>query len=604
MPVYLSHKLFVRCRETLMTCNECESHKNLVTVFVVKDLAPLRPGLPEAGTPSERASRCIYYLLQHRLTSGERCALAYFFEVLSELQQEGDALKQELFEVARAVQTEIQDQREQTSEARAYRDAVEHFGLEAAALDPPRGENRVVQWFEAVQQDTDDWAFRIALAVFNGAQYTVFAKAARDLAERLRSTPVPIASHTLRPAEPTTTLPEAPAPIKLTPPGGPLIGRLKAAGATREEKEIVVGDRTEARRVWIVKLDDQTLPSAALTYVWMEYVDWHEPLIEWLTEFAANQPADIRTHAAIAIGVLAIADFATIRQRVLLAWARKEKPAFRAAIAKALGVTVSDPRRENEVRGLLRSWAHSKERALRWAAARAYIYVGTTFPEDALKQWQVIATSEAIRVVEDVEITDENEALIWWKINPLHRSLFSAMQTFFLNSVEQPDRVRPIFEAGLAGLKIWVEADEKAKRAVGEEGLGMIVFLGLSSLLLPSNGPTVEPNAWPPVLLALVDLDSPESHYRTALADLMYRALRAEPDEILDILRLWLERVDQDQRYESQLLAVFHDIVAREGHGRQGRIWNRLMLRLRDWATHKRAPSRTALRVYNRLRIV
>jgi hypothetical protein len=164
--------------------------------------------------------------------------------------------------------------------------------------------------------------------------------------------------------------------------------------------------------------------------------------------------------------------------------------------------------------------------------------------------------------------------------------------------------VRTIFEAMLLGAKAWVEADQKARRASGAEGLGMSVFLELGYWLLPSDDQSAEPDAWPPLLLALVDLNDPTSSYRAALADLLYQALLTQSPEMLDILRIWLEHIDHNRRYEPQLLAVLQDVVAREGRGRRGRIWNRLMLRLRDWATNRSMPLPMARRAYNRLRTV
>jgi hypothetical protein len=603
MPPDLPHKLLVYCRETLERCGEFGSHEHLLTVFVAEDLAPFKLGVPQVGSIKERISQCINYLLPIQHTKHKRSVLIIFLEILSSNQPEADSLKQELSQLAQEIQAVLKKQRVESAEARAYQDGVKDLGLNTTVptdAQPSKGSPAAL-WLEDAKHDTDDWAFRIALVVFNGAQYTECARAARDLAKRLRpSAPPKAPGASVGAANATSAEPEAPAPIALTPPQRPLIKRLEAAGAKREEKEIVVGNPAEVQHVWTVQLQDQTLPAAVLTYLWMEYIDWHEHLVEWLTQFAADQPTDIRTHAVIAAGVLAITDFVTIKQRLLMPWAKESNPAYRTAIGQALGIVVADDRRANEVRGLVRGWANSKDRAQRLAAAHAYIYVGAKFPKDAIKHWQVIAGSEAIQLIEGAEVIDGSSMAIWWNINPLHHELFRAIRIFIRNSIEAPENDRrTIFKTMMLGLQEWVDADQQARRASGAEGLGISVFLELGYWFVQSD---VEPTTWLPLLLTLVDLSDPTSSYRAALADLLYQALLTQSREMLDILRIWLEHVDSDRRYEPQLLAVLQDVVAREGRGQQGRIWNRLMLRLRDWATHHSRPLLTARRAYNRLR--
>jgi hypothetical protein len=603
MSVGLPHQLLVYCRKTLESCRECESHQNLLAVFVAEELAPFKIGLPEANSTKERVSRCISYLLPCQHAQQKRSVFVIFLEILSTHQPEADALRQKLSQLAQDVQAALKDQRVQSAEARAYQDAVVDFGLNTAVPTDaqPSEASPAAQWLEAAKQDTDDWAFRIALAVFNGAQYTECARAARDLAERLRPPPpskAPDVSTVV--ADPTLAQPGAPTPITLTPPQHPLIKRLGAANAKREEKEIVIGNPAEVQHVWTVQLNDPTLPAAALTYLWMEYIDWHEHLVEWLTQFAANQPTDIRTHAVIAAGVLAITDFATIKKRLLVPWAKETNTAYRTAIGQALGIVVANDRRADEARGLLKGWSNAKERALRLAAAHAYIYVGAKFTEDAIKQWQVIARSEDLQLIEGAEVIDGTSMAIWWDVNPLHRELFSAIRIFIRNSIETADADRrAIFTTMVLGIQEWVDADQKVKRASGTEGLGMSVFLELGYWLVLSD---VEPATRVPLLLTLVEPNGPCLGYRAALADLLYQALLSQSREMLDILRIWLEYADGDRRYEQQLFAILQDVVAREGHGQQGRIWNRLMLHLRDWATHRSAPLPTARRAYNQLR--
>jgi len=87
--------LYRRCRTVLLKCNEFDNDTTLRTIFITKELDPLRDRLPEATNRSRRVDAVLDYLLTMRLSDGHP-ALLPFLQVLNERYYRGDALRDEL----------------------------------------------------------------------------------------------------------------------------------------------------------------------------------------------------------------------------------------------------------------------------------------------------------------------------------------------------------------------------------------------------------------------------------------------------------------------------------------------------------------------------
>jgi len=547
------------------------------------ELSPFRDGLPEGKNKRERVSLCLAYLLPKHLDDG-RPVLAIFIETLRDLQSEGDALRNDLealgHEISTALVTSVERQRQESLEAKDYLQVAR--GLNPEVKQVGQGEQTkadVIKWFEDCGDDIDERAFRIALAVFNGARYFSFLEAARSLAERLKPPPAPTQSDDAQVALPS------PIPKRRSE-------RLKLARA--EIEEVKVDSDPEASSIHVVKLSDPAYAPALLSYLWWEYVDWHDALAEWFTEYVAARTADMRTRAAAVVGAIATSDFAEIRERILIPWVRRNDRIYRAAISKALGVAVMNDERSAEVRGLLKSWASSNNPMYRWTAARAYAHVGLRYPKEALEQWRSIVCSEETHV--EVGLTQSLHLIL---VNPLHMSIVDAITALFLTAVETEEHFRPVLEGALDGLSAWADQDEKNP---SQSNFALPIFMMLTAILMPNVPPESGPEAWPPAMLYLVDPQDTTSSYRTCLADLFCRALRLRITyhQAIEALHNWLERVNQDTRYEKQMLTVLQDIAS--SCGAKGHILKRIKIYLNRWANHPHRPLSVAQRALAHLR--
>lgn len=442
------------------------------------------------------------------------------------------------------------------------------------------------QWVEEAGEDQDELALRITLAVFSGTTFEVIERAKDDLRESLQQL-VP-------PPPPKPDEPTAPAA-----PHVPLMRRLEKAGARESD-----GKPPDWKRA--VKLEKPGLAGEALSYVWQVNREgrWREKLIEWLTRYATGQSADVRTRAAVAAGRLAVKDYRFVRDKLLLRWVeateednrgdvppvflRSEirsdesdepeiKPVesdkkdnrrgaqYRMAVGMALGVLVREKEMAAEVQGLLRRWSKSKDRAERWAAARAYIYVGAYCrpTSEVIRSWREIAAPELVAV--DIQITEH----IFIRLkNPMYMSLVDAMIQFFANVAQQPaEDKRLLVEGILEGLNEWIAAGED------DAGLGLFMFNTLGRMVSINSGQNGEADS-PPLLLQLVDEQPAQTEYRERLAGLFDLTMRngATILDAKELLCAWLGWVNGLQNnsglYETRVRTLLRDIIAADASGR------------------------------------
>jgi hypothetical protein len=180
-------------------------------------------------------------------------------------------------------------------------------------------------------------AFRIALAVYDGAPYSLVAEAAETLAWELA----------------TTADPER-------PPGRPVFGgdrrvRTAAARAVPAEGEVAVGE--DRVPVTVVRFAGRALAGAVLREVWEEHQGVRVPLCRWLGAQCDDPRPLVWMPAALAAGALAVADFPFAEAELLLPLAASQSATQRAAAATALAQAAGTPRLRPAVAGLLALWA-------------------------------------------------------------------------------------------------------------------------------------------------------------------------------------------------------------------------------------------------------
>jgi hypothetical protein len=330
-------------------------------------------------------------------------------------------------------------------------------------------------------------------------------------------------------------------------------------------------------------LDKPELAVEALNYVWQlnRETEWRKKLMAWLTKYAANNPADVRIRTALAVGRLAIKDYRFVRDNLLTPWLQKDHPQYRTAIGMALGVLVRDEKMTSEVQNLLYAWAHSGEPLKKWAAMRAYIYVGPYCQpaSEPILRWREIAESEHAAL--DFEI----EGTTFRLSNPLHMSLADAVVKFFFSVGQlKPEERRQCLEGILEALTSWVTAKDD------RIGLGIFMFLTLGHLMGPASADNEADNA--PVLLGLIEDKPTAKGYRTQLAKLFELSMRTGVAivEARDILCNWLRWAESEktnsEANETRLQILLQDILTADN---SGKVRGKLVASLRSCGRNRTA---------------
>jgi hypothetical protein len=463
------------------------------------------------------------------------------------------------------------------SETKEQEGGYQQLARESAASDSRAGAKSAESWIEEAGDDLDELAMRISLAVFQGATFETIEAAKDDLLKMLKELVPP----------PPPPDPEAP-PVP-PPPHVPLMRRIQKAGAFETEAKPPHWER-------VVEMKEP-VASEVITYVWHFYKEakWRQKFMEWLTIYAAGHRADVRTRAAVAVGILALNDYRFVRDRLLAAWVRAEvnKSQYRTAVGMALGVLAQRHDRVAEVQTLLRNWSRSPNPAEQWAALRAYIYVGAYCRplKDVIAGWRDIAafaatTSESVTIlIGDAGREDEPHRVV--QLKPMLMSLMDAMMRFFVGVAQMPaDEKAPRFASILEGLKEWI-ADDRA-----DAPLGLFMFTTLGQLVVGAPGDGEASGA--PVLLQLLMEGPDENGYRSQLAGL-FELLMRKADTIIDAKEMlcawlgWANSVQGESRpYESRIRTLFEEIIAAD---RSGRARGKLAAFLRDCGRNRVAQS-------------
>lgn len=428
---------------------------------------------------------------------------------------------------------------------------------DSAAGDGRAGAKSAESWIEEAGDNLDELALRISLAVFRGTTFDTIEAAKDDLLKMLQELVPP----------PPPPDPEAPPPPP--PPYVPLMRRLQKAGAFETEAKPPDWER-------VVELKEP-VANEVITYVWHFYREakWRQKLMEWLTIYAAGHRADVRNRAAVAAGILAINDYRFVRDKLLAGWVQAEvnKSQYRNAIGMALGVLVQKEGRVAEVQSLLRGWSRSPNPAERWAALRAYIYVGASCRpvKEVIAGWRDIAafaisTSESVTIfIKDSGHEGVEHRVV--QLKPMLMSLMDAMMRFFVSIAQMPtEEKRPHFASILEGLKEWI-GDNRA-----DARLGLFMFTTLGQLVVGAADDAEADGA--PVLLQLMSDGPDETGYRSQLAGLFELTMR-KADTIIEARELlcawigWANGLQGESRLlESRIRALFEEIIAADSSGR------------------------------------
>lgn len=538
-----------QCKELFHKCDEFSSRATLTAYVGISELTVVKTCIPDTGEV------VFDIFIAKLLVAGRPPLKPAMFDLLDALARRykgdnrGDTCTQLKENIREALLNSEKPERD-------YQQLV----AISSQSDAGGGEERAAQWIEEAGDDLDERALRITLAVFHGTTFETIERAKDELLGAFQELVPP----------PPAAAPDAPPPALPTSPHVPLMQRLKRAGAYETEAQAPDWKKT-------VELKKPELAGEALVHVWQLYREtkWRQKLIAWLTNCVAARPADVRTRAAVAAGILAIKDYRFVRENLLDLWVEGNDAKYRTAIGMALGVLVREEAWAAEVQGLLRKWSESPEQAERWAALRAYIYVGAYCQpvSEVIARWRAIAAFEYAAVL--IQVSEDTALQL---NNPIHMSLMDAMVRFFVSVAQMSDeKKRPLFAGILEGLKKCI-ADAKV-----DAGLGLFMFTTLGRLVVSGND---QPDG-APVLLQLLSDGSTEDEvgYRSQLAGIFELVMRdgTTITEARDLWCTWLGWVDGLQEispsYESRLRTLFEEIIAADT---SGRMRGKLRVCLRD----------------------
>ena len=111
-----SGELYRRCRHTLLKCGEFDNDASLRAVFTSNALYPFRNRLPTATNKNERLDVCLAFLIDQRVSGGQP-VLPLFLTALRDRYQPGDALYDELTDLAETTRSHLDPSRASLSGA-------------------------------------------------------------------------------------------------------------------------------------------------------------------------------------------------------------------------------------------------------------------------------------------------------------------------------------------------------------------------------------------------------------------------------------------------------------------------------------------------------
>ncbi|MCS0600717.1 hypothetical protein NX794_05655 [Streptomyces sp. LP11] len=363
--------------------------------------------------------------------------------------------------------------------------------------------------------------------------------------------------------------------------------RLRAAlvGPETAPPDLRFADRLGHEQQWIrldaspeggfapprVRFRNALLGQVILGHAWTLLDGRREALLDWLRGLLNHRDLEVRARAAVAAGVVALADPHHAVHRFLTTWAGSTSWPLRQAAATALGVAGSRPETAEGVWELLHRWARgdasAQQRRLAGTAANAVGgLLGRTAPERA-----VAVLRDALDRKDDWGTLP---SVAWGGVHLIHQGQSAAVLDAYLT---------------------WSEPQDLSPMVV--KSLSAFVF----AVTRPYEEPVVPavdsrrgtPVPGVPVLLG----DLPRHHDR--LAELWARALARRPvqDSALEALRLWVnEYADRSPGSLDALAALLVSVAARPGRHRERLAWW-----LEKWARDRERPSANAARLLRAL---
>lgn len=365
-------------------------------------------------------------------------------------------------------------------------------------------------------------AFRGALAVFNGAPYSLAAEAAEQLAWEFATTWAP----TRVPGRPLFTDNEQ--------------ARLTAVRAVLEDGEVPLGEATVPVRT--VRYQGRALSLAVLAHMW-DHHNARGPMCRWLRTLSDDGRPAVWVRAATACAVLIRMDFPYAVDELLLPLARAESATQRMAAATAAASAAAEPVVNAGLRELVRDWERSDEPLLRRTAALAHGFGSV--------EATVSATLGRLGRMAPAEREPDAEG---WTL--LHDIALSVIR---LLGGAEPDTV-------ISRIGGWFGDRRMSRQTLGLLCVAKLVSLRAWTAWGLTERPALERyHSWP--MLAALLATAPEQ--RPRLADLVRHALdvpRAR-QAVLGGLAEWVRRAGRDERLLAEL-AGFLPLLAAEPAGR------------------------------------
>jgi hypothetical protein len=498
--------------------------------------------IPKTLNPYQLVNNLIDAVRTESRTNGQGEFVPALFDLIDELTRHYendvrivgcDALKDKIRN--ELLQVENQEQQDRDYQRRVDA-SVANEGLPS--------DNWAEQWMNEAAGNVDEFALRLTLAVFNGANFEVIERAKDDLSKLL---------------EPLMLIPKTESLIPVVA-FVPLMGRIRAAGGQE-----IGGEPPHWKRGVVLDPTKAKFAPEAIRYVWQEYreAEWRETIMQWLTEYTVGESAEVRTCVAVAVGILGIQDYRYVVDNLLKNWIRKSldegtdnrtAAQYRMAVAMVLGVLARSAKLTSEVQHLLRKWSVSRNSAERWVSIRAYIYVGTYCEpiSDVIECWRHIASGLAAKYAD-----------------PMYMSLMDAMNRFFVKVAQLPEvERREKFKGILEGLRKWI-ADKGHDAALG-------LFMFTTLVAAKDENPER-----PPLLVHLIRTQKDHDDYSKQLA-MVFGVLLNDVTTVIearDLLCMWARWIDgledNSGSYELRMQLLLKEIIAQDQTGRmRGRLIN------------------------------
>ncbi|MER5941073.1 hypothetical protein ABT121_27530 [Streptomyces sp. NPDC001928] len=348
--------------------------------------------------------------------------------------------------------------------------------------------------------------------------------------------------------------------------------------------DVRFGDRLGHEQQWIrldlpaaggfgaprVRFRNALLGQVILAYAWNLLDGRRDAVLDWLRQLLSHRDLDVRARAAVAAGVLALADPHHAVHRFLTTWAGSTSWPLRQAAATALSVAGSRPETAEAVWEVLHQWARGDasayQRRLAGTAANAVGgLLGRTAPGRA------VAVLRSALDREDDWGTLPSVA--WGGVHLIHQGQTSAVLDAYLEWSE-PQDLSPMVVKSLSAFVFAVSQPyEEPVLDVGDSGHARV----------------------PGVPVLLTELP----RHRERLAELWARALARRPvqDAALDALHKWID--DFAVKSPGSLDAV--EALLLSVSRRPGRHRERLTWWLDKWARDRERPSAGAARLLRTL---